>query len=46
MKRAKIDRRIFVETEREGLLGPWVIHTLRKSKRALRIKRRTENVRF
>ncbi len=36
MKRAQIDRRIFIEHERQGLLGPWLVHTLEKDKRMLK----------
>lgn len=34
MTRAQIDKRIFIETERGALLGPWLIHSLQKAKRA------------
>lgn len=36
MNRAKIDRRIYTEERREGLLGLWLINTLQKDKRKLR----------
>ena len=36
MNRAQINRRIYCEQQRDGLLGPWLVHDLEKNKRALR----------
>ena len=36
MNRAQIDRRIYAEVAREGLLGPWVVHSMQKAKHSLR----------
>lgn len=36
MTRSQIDRRIYIEEAREGLLGMWLMHTMEKGKRALR----------
>ena len=38
MTRAQIDRRIYGETQREGLMGLWLTHMLSKDKRELRRK--------
>lgn len=40
MSRAQIARRIHSEMQRDGLLGPWFIHTLLKGRRALRLSQR------
>lgn len=34
MNRAKIDRRIYEEVQRGGLMGAWMVHFLSKVKRA------------
>ena len=36
MNRAQINRRMHEEAQRAGLQGLWLIHTLRKAKRASR----------
>jgi len=40
MTRAQINRRIYIEEERGGLLGPWLGHLMAKNRRTLRLSKK------